>query len=684
MKKLKISSLYDNVHFIFILLILLILSLKYWYFIFLYIIYLIILRKRTSIFIIGVLLSLLICIVNLKYYIPHNEKTFDGIVTEVSNNKAVVNTNMVDVVIYHDGRIQLGDYGTFTVKEVDYDTELFNYSEYLLNKNVLNYYKVEDFTYKDNYFVLGKINEFFKNVTGNNPYVNSLVFADKSELEIYEETTYLGLSHLMSISGMHISLLLSFLNWFLRRIFYFEKPVNIIIIIFSMIYLVIVDFELTVLRAVLMVVLNIIFKDIKLLFTKLDILSIIGIFLLVINPRTLFLLSFELSFFISFTIIIFGSKINTKIKVFDTFLLSLISFLVSFPFVVNTNYEVNLLTILIGPFYVLYFELILYPATLMITFFPQLATFFNFVYAFFEESIILFSTIDLFNLIFGKLDIVAFILYEVLIYFILYSFEVKRGRSLIMCFFLLFITLLYYKNSFNPFYQIKMYDVGQGDSIALMLPNGSGVVLVDCYNDITEYLMRDGVKKVDMIFLSHGHSDHTNALTVVIDRYKVENIYSSYYDNTSELAELKKKYNIKLLKEGNNIKYKDLNINILGPLKSYKNENDNSLVMMVNYDDFRVLFTGDIEEEAEKDLVVKYKNSLKADVLKVAHHGSKTSSNATFLSYVNPKYYLISVGKNNSYNFPNNQYLLQLSKIYRTDINNSITILKRKRKLIIL
>ena len=96
-------------------------------------------------------------------------------------------------------------------------------------------------------------------------------------------------------------------------------------------------------------------------------------------------------------------------------------------------------------------------------------------------------------------------------------------------------------------------------------------------------------------------------------------------------------------------------------------------------DDLSILFTGDIEENAEKDLVEKYGDKLKSDILKVPHHGSSTSSSKEFLDYVDPKFTLISVGRNNKYNFPNNKYLLSLNNIYRTDLENSITIYKRKK-----
>ena len=223
-----------------------------------------------------------------------------------------------------------------------------------------------------------------------------------------------------------------------------------------------------------------------------------------------------------------------------------------------------------------------------------------------------------------------------------------------------------------------MFDVGQGDSFFIKLPHGSGNILIDCYNNVDKYLKREGVKKLDMVFISHGHSDHLGAYLKLLDSFKINRTYSSYYDETDELNNLKRKYQITLLKTDDIIKYKGFYCEVLGPIKSYENENDNSLVLKVRLLDLIVLFTGDIEKEAEVDLINKYQNNLKSDILKASHHGSLTSSNREFLNYVNPKIIMISVGKNNWYGFPNNKLLLSYCKVYRTDLDGCLKILKRK------
>jgi competence protein ComEC len=182
-----------------------------------------------------------------------------------------------------------------------------------------------------------------------------------------------------------------------------------------------------------------------------------------------------------------------------------------------------------------------------------------------------------------------------------------------------------------------------------------------------------------MVFISHGHSDHMGAYQDLVGNFVVKKTYSSYYDDTELLSELKNKHEIYLLKSDDKITFLNLTFYILGPIKKYTNENDNSLVMKVVIEDLSILFTGDIELEAEEDLVDKYGAFLKSDILKVPHHGSNTSATKMFLDNVSPEYLLISVGRNNYYGFPNNKDILSYQKIYRTDLDYSISIYKRKK-----
>ena len=116
--------------------------------------------------------------------------------------------------------------------------------------------------------------------------------------------------------------------------------------------------------------------------------------------------------------------------------------------------------------------------------------------------------------------------------------------------------------------------------------------------------------------------------------------------------------------------------------KEYDNENDNSSVIYTEINGYKFMFMGDAGVEVEEDLIKKY-NLQDIDVLKVGHHGSKTSSSKEFINQINPKYSIISVGKNNRYAHPNKEVLsvLEKSKIYRTDMQGSIMFKIKNNKL---
>ena len=571
MKKLKLSLLYDNLHFLFGLVILLILTLKYWYFGFALFFYFVFLYKKTPLFNVGVFLAILIVVSSFQYTFNFAQEKFAGIVVECTKEKATVLTLKGKVLLYHKDELELGDNGIFTISQLDYDTELFDYTEYLNNKGIKDYFKLNNFEYKNNYFVLGKIQSFLLDKVEEHPsiykdYIKLLVLAYKEDSLIIDHTQKLGISHLLAVSGMHVSLLVLFLEFVLKRLFYYEKPRDYIVCLFLCCYLVVTNFELTVVRAVFMVLFSKISRHNNWHFTQLDNLSLVGIILLLFNPRYLFLLSFELSFMVSFVIIVFAKNYPFKSKVIQTYFVSLIAFLATLPFIINSNYEINLLSIIVGPIYVLFFELLLYPSTLIMMVLPFLSPFIDYVFHFFEVTIIFFSSIRCFNLIFGSISIITFLFYELIFYFLLVSFEIKRGRSVMVLLMLLFLGLHYNKNLFNPFYIIKMYDVGQGDSILISLPHGQGNVIIDCYNNICNHLKKDGIKNIDIVFISHGHDDHMGAYQELVDDFQVKSTYSSYYDDTELLKELKSNYQISLLKSEDVVVFDELIFHVLGPI----------------------------------------------------------------------------------------------------------------------
>ena len=173
----------------------------------------------------------------------------------------------------------------------------------------------------------------------------------------------------------------------------------------------------------------------------------------------------------------------------------------------------------------------------------------------------------------------------------------------------------------------------------------------------------------------HGDYDHMGDTLNVIENIKVKKVIfncGEYNDLEQDLIKVLDKKHIKYY---SCIKELNIDKNKLYFLqtKKYDNENDNSNVIYTELDGFKFMFMGDASTTAEKEILDKY-NLLEIDVLKVGHHGSKTSSGKEFINEINPKYSIISVGKNNRYGHPNKEVLnnLEKSKIYRTDMDGSI------------
>lgn len=207
------------------------------------------------------------------------------------------------------------------------------------------------------------------------------------------------------------------------------------------------------------------------------------------------------------------------------------------------------------------------------------------------------------------------------------------------------------------------------------------------------YLLDRKIAIVDYIMVSHFDTDHVGGLLYIMQNMKVKNAIISNQPETSQNFQefikiaKEKKINIIVVNAGDKLNIeKDLYFNILWPDKnafiSENTLNNNSIVCKLNYKNFSCIFTGDIEEVAEKKILQENRNNLQilnSTILKVAHHGSKTSSGLEFLKSVKPKIALIGAGENNKFGHPNNEALKRIEnlgiKIYRTDQMGEISIL---------
>lgn len=240
--------------------------------------------------------------------------------------------------------------------------------------------------------------------------------------------------------------------------------------------------------------------------------------------------------------------------------------------------------------------------------------------------------------------------------------------------------------------EITVFDVGQGDAIFVETADGHQM-LVDGGPDDTVLaklgeVMPIGDREIDLVVISHPHADHINGLVSVLERYQIDKIITSGVEYKSvaydALRGLIQSKNIEtdIIDDKETFDFGGAKIDIFYPKKSFvgklvKNVHDADVVLKVTEDERSILLTGDAEASAETEMI-SAGDDLRADVLKVGHHGSKTSSSEEFLDAVNPDYAVISVGAGNTYGHPHASVLRRLrdhgAKIFRTDENGDVTI----------
>lgn len=525
-------------------------------------------------------------------------------------------------------------------------------------------------------------------------YLHTFILGDKSFLGEDSLANYRnnGISHLFSISGMHVGLIVGILMFFLNKVSYNSYYKYSIIIPVLLFYLFLTDFSASITRTTIMFFISVIIKCFKLKLKDIDVMLFTLSVAIIINPFIIWEVGFQFSYSISLALVLLKSGIKKiKRRFFKSLYISFLCFMVSFPICIYYFYQVNFLSIIWNLIMIPFVSIVVFPMSLLVFLFPKIYSIYLVVIACLEQLNKFISTIQIFEIIFKKPSILLIFVYYMAIILTCYQKKYFLILGVIM------LCHWFYPYLDNQFV-MTVLDVGQGDSILIKLPHNKGNILIDTggkssikqeewqkknktssitSNNIIPYLKSLGISKLDHLILTHGDYDHMGEASKLVENFKVNNVIfnkGEYNTLETELIKLLTKKKINYVQSQKNLKIDQYIFYFLNQT-IYEDENQNSNIIYFKYNDYSFLLQGDAYTKQEQEIVSNY-TIQNLTFLKVGHHGSDTSSSQVFTSKINPKYSLISVGLNNRYHHPSSEVLRRLNRsvIYRTDRDGSIVI----------
>lgn len=648
----------------------------------------------------------------------------------INSKNSARNGTKLYIRVNKQANIEVGDMllinGTYVEPEVARNERGFNYKEYLKTLEIygtveINHYKVIKkgrinklilYTARLKEILKSNISKVIKKEENKNLLI-AMILGDTEDLSEELKTDFLNsnLYHILSVSGGQVSNIIIGITILFRLLKIHKKIMDALCIVILIEFMFLTGLTPSIIRACIMCIINLISG---LIIRRYDIANSLGISLLIIlinNPFAINSLSVLLSYFGFLGIIVLGSftikEVNKVIKnnilryIFNIVISSVAAQIFIFPIILYVFGTISLTFI--------FSNLLIIPLSTIITIIGLFIMIrplpiFGFVEPLIELTINIvgfFSNIGIskiYCIIPNIKEIIIYYVMSIYLYYMLrrdYIYKIKhffrKYKKIIVLILVLSIGISFiYKNIPKDLY-INFIDVGQGDSTLIttqynkkILIDGGGSEFGSTFDvgekTLLPYLLKKKIHKVDCVIISHFDSDHVGGILTILEELNVKQVLIpkqvEYSENYNKFLDIIKKRNIKvkIVGEGNTINLdKNTYIDILWPEEKQITDNvlnNNSMIVRLCYKNFKMLFTGDIEEIAEQKLLQKYENTekLTADILKVAHHGSKSSSIAEFLEKVNPKIAVIGVGKNNKFGHPNAGVLDRLSMLRNKNI----------------
>ncbi len=635
-----------------------------------------------------VVYALVICLI-VTYQIAridtssNNELPESGQVIEVYEDSFILK-NQQSFLCYHDGYYQLEpgmiiEFDGVMIDDDGYEImNTFDYTLYLRSQGVsqaiyINSIEVTGHGFHPN-IIKHRINEYItENYQEDSAhYIRLFVLGIKDE-EFKADSAVakeLGITHLFAISGMHLGLMVGMLTGILKPLYLSKKTTKRMVMLFLVAYNIITGFKVSIMRASILIIVVYVIEQVDILLTKTDIVSLTFLLFVIINPYIVYSLGFQLSYLIALSLLLGNDILKSKSRIISIAKTTLFATFWGLPLTLASTHQIGLVFIYANIFLILYISYIFLPATIITLIVPKAEVLYFTLIQVFEKAITFFDEINIlvdfnfpnniYKLLFWGLLGLFFICYE------------NRKKRLLALMGIILVFLLSTFASFESNRFVRFLDVGQGDAIHIH-DNGCDMLIdtgsADDYDNLIKYFESFNVKTMDILLITHYHSDHYGELENILDEMTVEALYLP-----SDPASTNMTYQV--LREGDCFSCGQSNFQVLSADQGDSNQNNNSLVLYALIGHDRYLFTGDIEEEVERKIIADY--DFQVDILKVPHHGSDTSSSYEFLETLEAEVAIISVGKDNYYGHPASEIIKRYEdmnhQIYRTDTDGTITV----------
>ncbi|WP_110926931.1 DNA internalization-related competence protein ComEC/Rec2 [Bacillus massiliglaciei] len=547
-------------------------------------------------------------------------------------------------------------------------------------------------------------------------FAAALIFGDQKMIDekILSDYQKLGLVHLLAISGLHVSFLTGMLFFLCIRFGITREKTMLLMVCFLPMYMILSGGAPSVVRSGIMAMVFFIVSLQKKSGSAAGILAAVYMLMLLYNPFFIYQVGFQLSFAVTFSIILSLPIIGRySQKTAALLVISAVCQLAAMPLLVYHFFEVSFLGVFLNILFVPVYSAVLLPMSMLSLLLHVLSPALgNLIILLLDKAFAIcnaaagfVSDLPLSSVVLGRPVFLVSLLLPLLSIRLLLSWEMSglknsNGWSLLLCLLLLF---QYGSPLLSSKGEVHFIDVGQGDAILIRLPHNQGNYLIDTGGQpifdreeweertssfstgddtIIPLLKSKGIRHLDRLILTHADQDHIGGAADLLDQMKVKEVMvgkgseMDYRQQDFMMRAVNDGIPITAVKKDHAWTEGDAKFYVLNPAKRLSEEkNESSIVILAQIGGISWLFTGDAGTDTEREMLQSFPQ-LKADVLKVGHHGSKTSTSEELLQQLQPQAAIISAGKGNRYGHPHSEVTEALERsgfrIFRTDRDGAV------------